>query len=216
MIFPKNKKHLFTDSFYLNNDNIEIVENFTYLGYPLDNNLNYNLAIEHVNKKICSTNSILARMRPYFSTYYLNLIYNSLGLSYIIYFKSMIFCCSENQTKQLRNSLRHTSSILNNTTFGHYLNCDMEFYFTIHYYLTQYIYKVTKNNFCPPLKIFQIAPHHYNTRNNNCYYILQPNCNVFNKSFSSFAPKLMNKINIHNIENLNQLQKILKDNKIRK
>ena len=90
----------------------------------------------------------------------------------------------------------------------------MNYYYIIHYYIIQYLYKIAKINFCPPLNYFEIIPHYHNTRNKNNYFICQPNCNLFKKAFSYLAPNLINNIDLKNVNNLNELKQLLKSNKI--
>ena len=108
MIFPHTKSILFDNYFFLNNNTLEIVNEYTYLGYPIDNKLKFKEVINKLSIKLKGCNYMLQRMRPLFPKSVLYLIFNALGQSYLIYYKSILYVLSPNQVKSIKTLILHS------------------------------------------------------------------------------------------------------------
>ena len=67
----------------LDNPRIEIVDKVKYLGFTVDNQLNFNEHLLNLSKKIKSCNAALLRFSRFMPRYYLRLIFNAIGMSHI-------------------------------------------------------------------------------------------------------------------------------------
>ena len=99
----KTKSMLFCNTSINNNffpfdTNIELVSSFKYLGFILDNKLNFNEHATFVLKKLNSCSAILQRCRHFLPHFQLKLIFYAIGLSFINYCGILI---GNNQKKVL-------------------------------------------------------------------------------------------------------------------
>ena len=85
----------------LNNDNILFVDNFKFLGYHISNTLSLHHHITHILTKLSTCIKILLKCQSFLDISQLQLIYNSIGLSYIMYAAPLLATCTKNLKKQL-------------------------------------------------------------------------------------------------------------------
>ena len=52
MMFPYTKSILFTNCFLLNNNILDIVNEYSYLGYPIDDKLKFKVIIDKLSTKL--------------------------------------------------------------------------------------------------------------------------------------------------------------------
>ena len=154
------------------------------MGYPIDNKLKFKTIIDKLSTKLKGCNYMLQRMRPLLPKKILYLIFNALGQSYLVYYKSIPNVLSSNQVKPIRTLITHSSAIIDNCLIKHVNNKHINYDFIIDYYLSIYLYKIYKLGFSPCLFKFQNKPHNYLIRTREELYINVSNNNLISKSFS--------------------------------
>ena len=197
VIFPYTKSISFTNCFLLNNNILGIVQEYTYLGYPIDNKLKFKAIIDKLSTKLKGCNYMLQRMRPLLPKKILYLIFNALGQSYLIYYKSILNVLTSNQVKPIMTLITHSSAIIDNCLIKNVSNKQINYDFIIDYYLSICLIKIFKLGFSPCLYKFQNKPQSYLTRSREELYINVSNSNLISKSFSYYAPNKLNAIPSH-------------------
>jgi len=164
MIFNNIRKYNFSNCFTVNNSSIEVVNHFKYLGFHLDDSLRFDTHINYLVSKISSCNAVLCRSRQYIPQRSSFLIFNSIGLSYILDSKMIHICLSYNCLRPLRRKLIQSGTIIYNCV-SRYLNYRrFDLSFVLRFYCYIFIYKVLHLNFAPQLNEFFIRHNTYNTR----------------------------------------------------
>ena len=79
---------------------------------------------------------MLQRMRPLLPKKILYLIFNALGQSYLIYYKSVLNVLTSNEVKPIRTLITHSSAIIDNCLIKHVSNKHINYDFIIDYYLS--------------------------------------------------------------------------------
>ena len=87
MLF-NSKKIKILPLIYFNNEIVEYVDNFKYLGLFIDNKLNFKLHTEHLCTKLSKVQGVLYAARQYFNRKSLILIYYA--LAYSVFTQSII------------------------------------------------------------------------------------------------------------------------------
>jgi len=85
MLFHTIQKRVRTPILMLENNEIEFVNEFNYLGIILDSHLNWKSHTMHIAKKIAKTNGIMTRLKNILPQNILLLLYNSLILPHMNY-----------------------------------------------------------------------------------------------------------------------------------
>ena len=85
--------------FILNGNALEVVQEYKYLGYIIDNKLTFGMQLNNVIGKIKSCNYMLSRCLSCIPKFSLQLLYNALALSHLIYNKFIFICKSKNSLK---------------------------------------------------------------------------------------------------------------------
>jgi hypothetical protein len=85
MLFHTINKRLPSLHLHINNQDIEHVKTFEYLGIKIDEGLLWNAHIEKIRKKITKVIGILTHLRRFISSQTLLTLYNSLILPHLLY-----------------------------------------------------------------------------------------------------------------------------------
>jgi len=188
MLFNTKCSMDFINCFNISGKPIEIVEAFKYLGYTIDSNLNFKSHVLNIDKKLASCNTILARASNFLSVSSLKLIFNSIGLSYILYSKSILITLSEFSTRSLERKLVNAGAIIHNCLCKHVSDNSYCLSFILNYYYYIFLFKIRNNLFSPQLsKLFLQKPHHYSTRGCNDVYLSTCRLVRTKNKFSFFA-----------------------------
>ncbi len=83
MIFHTNKKKFQSLTLNIDNDNIERVAEFNFLGLTLDEHLTWKCDVNKISNKISQCMGILNRLKQFLPIQTKTLIYNSLVLSHL-------------------------------------------------------------------------------------------------------------------------------------
>jgi hypothetical protein len=100
ILFFENKT-LSNTTFTLNNETIEIVKKFNYLGLILDSKFNMNDHVDHICKKITPYIFIMKRLKNYLNETALFSIFSSYIMSHLIYLNSIWSCCGADRMAKL-------------------------------------------------------------------------------------------------------------------
>ena len=116
----KTKSMIFSNISDLNmirfpqNTDIELVSSFKYLGFIVDNKLNFNEHANFVLRKLNSCSSILQRCRNFLPPYELKLLFYAMGLSYINYCGIILGTGQKKVLLKLKNKFIQCGSIIHN------------------------------------------------------------------------------------------------------
>ena len=183
----------FHQCFKINNNFIPIASQVRYLGYVIDADLKFKSHLTNIISKISSCNSILARSSSFINKHSLHLLYRSIGLSHVLYSKSILITLSNNCLKPLTRNLLHSGAIIENCLMknveGNYFNL----YFILRYYYFIFIFKIIRCNFSHQIRsLLVIKPHSYQTRNDHRFFLPRFMSSSCKNSFSFFACRMWN------------------------
>ena len=85
MVFHTPQRKVQKPKIFLENNEIEFVEKFNFLGIWLDTNLNWNGHIDVISRKISKTIGVINRLKHFLPQNILLTLYNSMILPYINY-----------------------------------------------------------------------------------------------------------------------------------
>ena len=85
MLFYPKQKIVNPPSLKINEDIIEFVENFNFLGIVIDRHLNWNVHVQTIQKKIAKTVGVMSRLKHVVPHNVLKTLYNSLIFPYLNY-----------------------------------------------------------------------------------------------------------------------------------
>ena len=85
MVFHTSKRNLIYPNLKVNNNNIERVSEFNFLGVILHSHMTWNKHINHISMKIARSIGILYRLRNVYPESVLVTIYNTLVLPHFHY-----------------------------------------------------------------------------------------------------------------------------------
>ena len=85
MVFHTNKRNVIYPNLKVNNNNIERVNEFNFLGVILHSHMTWNKHINHISMKIAGSIGILYRLRNVYPESVLVTIYNTLVLPHFHY-----------------------------------------------------------------------------------------------------------------------------------
>jgi len=86
----------------LDNTDIEVVDNFKFLGYYIDNKLTWKPHINYVNTKLKAINCKIITFKSFLPVDILTLIFRSVGLSYLYYCADFISNACQKDLQTLR------------------------------------------------------------------------------------------------------------------
>ena len=86
----------------INNQEIENVAEFKYLGIVIDNNLSFNKHAEYIAKKISKKVNYLSRIGKYLSAWTKRIIYNTIVHPHFIYCSTIMFTFNNTQLNELQ------------------------------------------------------------------------------------------------------------------
>lgn len=186
----------------INNQKIEIVDSFTYLGYTIDNKLKYKQQIQTIVGKLKSSNYILARTAYFLPKTALLKIYHSIAYPHIIYNKFIFLTLSQNQLKSLQQKLYLSQAIINDTNIS---QSKFNINHIVQYYCYIAIFKIINdptNGLLKNLLIKSKSTH--NTRNINNLFVQFSRNNLCKRGFTFHIPTFWNRLpsDIKNIHNL--------------
>ena len=113
MMFHTKQRHMDTVSFTINNENIEQVSSFSFLGIHLDENLKWNKQIDMLTNKLSRVIGILNRLKYIYPQHILLTIYNSLFMSQVNYGILLWGSCSN----KIENIQKKTIRTLTNSRY---------------------------------------------------------------------------------------------------
>ena len=156
----------------LNNVLIQQASTFTLLGFPLESSLSLNQLTNHVVSRLNICCLILQRARSFCGTKTLYLIFNAIGLSYIMYFSSLIYNCGNTNFNKLETKYKQCGSVIHNCFYSDLDSFDWPpLRFIIIKTQLTLLFKILNLGYAPPLKqliISIFAPQtQYNLRNKN-------------------------------------------------
>ena len=96
------------------NINIDIVDEFKFLGYYINKNLKFKTHCDMLIKKLSSCNFILYKCCQFLPKRHLYLINNALSISYINYFNVLLTFFNKNEINKINKQLRRAGSIILN------------------------------------------------------------------------------------------------------
>lgn len=164
-------------NFYFNNEKIETVKNFNYLGLILDSKLKWVDHIDHIIKKTSPYVFILKRLRKFLSRNTLYVFYSSYILSNIVYLNPIWSRASQMSLNKLDIlhkkaiktinflPIRHPTNLLYNERYISFHEiCKYELFMTAFKIINNYI----KHTF---ILNRMIDIHRHNTRNRSNFYL---------------------------------------------
>jgi hypothetical protein len=197
-----------------NTINLEQVDSFEYLGYKLDNRLNFSEEVAKIITKLNKCTAILARCRPFLDTRALFNIFNCLALSYINYshpFISNANTCVRNKITRCYNNvgavMYHCSPKA--LALQNWIPLDCRLYLAN----LVFIHRIIRNNCCHSLcSVFVSRKRPYNTRSTFTYEHIRCNTKCMERSFEFWAPRLWDALpeNMKNIGNSDTFSRHLK------
>ena len=130
-------------SFTINNENIEQVTSFSFLGIHLDENLKWKKHKDMLTNKLSSVIRILNRLNYIYSQHMLLTIYNSLFMSHVNYGIILWGSCSN----KIENIQKKAIRTLTNSRYHEYTEPVLKAYGLLKaqdiYYLKQLKFKIT-------------------------------------------------------------------------
>jgi exonuclease III len=197
MAFHRDASNLYSNEIKLNGVDIEVVKEYRYLGFVIDNELKFATQLNNTVNKIKSCNYAIARARKFISSEYLLIMYKSLAMSHVIYSKFLFISMSEHRTAALSNSLIKSYKTVYNIQFSSEIIVPLCFdlkYITL-FYAYLFLHKFMHSNFGFQLKTFiQSRPHAYHTRRHLDVFVQQSHLAVCQKSFRFLLPNLWNRL----------------------
>ena len=201
-----------TLNFMLDNSRIEIVDKVKYLGFTVDNQLNFNEHLLNLSKKIKSCNAALLRFSRFMPRYYLRLIFNAIGMSHINFSSIIISNFSKKYFKMLEKYYYTAGAIVLNT-YRYLLPNSNWFDFLQTLYLKRFvfIFNIISTDNVMSLKTSFIRRNvNYNLRNKNTYQIVRFNKTSSSKAFYIWGPRywfllpthIKNSTNVNTFSNL--------------
>ena len=192
------KKQIPIANLTINNNIIDYVSVFKYLGFTIDNHLNFKSMVDHTVSKLASCNGVLSRASRFIPRDSLTLLYRSIGISHVLYIKSILVTLSSFKLAPIQTKMLHSGAIINNCLLK-YVSGDiysLQFLLLFYYYL--FIYKVVNKQFSPQLNNLLKAPNHgYNTRHGHTMFLPLMSKTITQRNFSYNAPKFWNKLPLY-------------------
>ena len=118
MVFHTPRRKPFVPNLFIDNVQIEFVDNFNFLGIILDKNLKFKPHITHLTTKISKTIGILNRLKHFLPIGALLNIYNALVVSHLNY-GTMIW---GNRSGKLKNLQKKAVRIISNAKYNAHTN----------------------------------------------------------------------------------------------
>jgi len=107
MIFHTNRRHVIPPNIRIQQQNIEYVDSFNYLGIILDKHLSWNSHINMVSKKISQLSGIMNKLKNFLPKPTLLTLYNSLALPHLNY-GILLWGCKAVKLEKLQKRLIRT------------------------------------------------------------------------------------------------------------
>lgn len=205
----------------IDNEIIEILDSFKYLGIILDSNLKFQEYFENLIKKLSCKVGYFKRVSVNLSLFSKKTIYNSIIYPNFLYCPSVLWSANENVFERLQ--------VLQNKCMRIILNKDK--YTSINYMLKElgwlkvkilikylviiFIFKL-KNNLLPCIlkeyTVQNLSFHDYNTRTHNDFHIFTNKANLNYKSIFNKGIIEFNNLNneIKSLTNLKKFKNVLK------
>jgi hypothetical protein len=199
MFFNYPKQPIPYPCFSINGIPLETVHDFKYLGYNIDDRMNFNKESYSVSSKLGKCCALLARSRTFIDRKTLLLITESLAFSYLNYSHTFLFTTNKHTFCRLQQSYNNLAKVIFHTySMSH---CYDKHWLPLSKRLLisnfTFLYKVITFGHSPSLfnslSYFQ-KPHSYKTR---CKAVLKPQhvCKKSSvKSFYYWAPLLWNSL----------------------
>lgn len=213
-----DNKKLTNINFYFNNQIVEVVKSFNYLGLIVDSKMKWFEHIDHIIKKISPYIFILKRLRKYFDKSTLYIIYASYILSNIVYLNPIWSKAPQYSLNKLNIMHKKAIKIINNYPYMYptsllYDHKYMSFsnICIYEYYMTAFkiINNLIKHHFILN-QMFHV--HNHNTRNKSNYYLTLFKTNNQNNNCLYNCLKLFNDLptELKNIDNVVCFKKEIK------
>lgn len=184
----------------IDEENLEVVNSFKYLGILIDFKLKFDLNNEVLIKKIATKVSYFKRVSRNLSIFSKKIIYNTIILPHFLYCSTVLYNANDVVIKRLQilqNKIMRIILNANKYTKISYMLKKLEWLNVknlIFYLVCIFIYKIQYNILPNNLKDFTILNlenHHYETRHNNNFYLrkISKNCtykSIFYKGLNDF------------------------------
>ena len=194
MVFNNTTNINYAGLFHINDTPIALTSFFRYLGFIIDDKLSFRKQACYISSKLSSCNSVLSRSSSFINSRYLQLLFNSIGLSYVIYSKYVIFHLPSSTTNVIKRRLLHSGSIIHSCLLSH-VPVLFDLNSILLYYIYCFIFKIIKLGFSPQLSsLLQFLPHSYLTRRNNDLYRSHVRSYTCQRNFSFSCPTLWNNL----------------------
>ena len=182
-----------SSKFYLNNENVEVVKYYKYLGYNIDDNLKFNLQVESIVNKLNCANHLLAIVRSFLDENFCRILFNCLILSHIIYNKSIILNISCSLKKKLQSKLNISECIIFNKLKKYCGDQKFNLLLLSKKYILLQTYKLIYDEGYVVLKDY-LGSLSTRTGNLKCIHHKKQKSNT---NFLVFLPKLWNSLPVH-------------------
>ena len=173
---------------------LEVVNEYKYLGYNIDDKLKFDRQIDSLENKICSNNYAIYRCKYLMSNIYLKKLYDAFILSHILYNKSILITCNKLLFNKIQNKIRHTESIIFNKLLKYCNDPHFNLEMIIQKYTLLYIHQILYSPLDLILKLY--LRHNYISRRHHNLNQINYKKTLSKKSITVFGPELWNKMPI--------------------
>ena len=189
----------------IENEKLEHVENYKYLGLWMDTNLNWKFHLEKMRNKIKQRTGILRRVRPFIDQKLSLMLYNALILPLFDYCDTVYANCNITELINLQRLQTRAGKIIlqvpYDTSTHEVLNRLQWFYMTerVFYHRCVFMYKCLNGPSPPYLtRMFSFSGHGRNTRSATRRDLLIPKCRTVagQRAFSFQGVKAWNGLNL--------------------
>ena len=191
-------------------NSIPIVGKIKYLGFIIDNKLNFHDHMLAICNKLRSCNGILYRLSRFIPTFYLRLIFNAIGMSHINFSSIIISNFSTKYFNILEKCYNNSGAIILKTSKS--LLPNNHWFSLLSILLLKrfvFLFKVIKYEHVLSLKdLLSIRNVNYSLRHNNEFFISRFSKSSSSKAFYNWAPRFWNSLpeNIKHEDDLNKFK----------
>jgi len=158
----------FTNGFCYENHVIDVIDEFKYLGYVINNSLSFSSHISSICQKLSSANFALSRFSKYVSSSSLIISYNAFIVSHIIYSKYVIHSSKKFLFNKIQRQINRAYSIIKHKSNIQIDTTRFNLNYLIDFYLLHLLFKINKKHCAPLLEtLLHRRQHSYNLRGQN-------------------------------------------------
>lgn len=210
IIINNKMNYDFKEHIKINNKIIEKVQSYKYLGFTIDDRLNFNIQINHIKNKLTTCIAVLDHCRLFLPSSCLLLIYYSIGLSYINYYKCILFPLSSNKLGSLKLKLRQCKKFILFPNLQHIDIFDLDT--VLNYYFALSFHKIINKKHSPILQNdLSYSSHKYILRSYNIPQFSFSSSSLCQNNFYFYAPLFWSTLptNLTSVINFTQFKKLL-------